>query len=483
MKKRLRLKYRSLLFHLALLASITPSIAAPETDGMPGYPEYDEEAVIARINQLKNDVVPPKYNEVVRSYIITYTERRRERAQQILGRSVMYFPLFEDYLKKNNLPADLKYLPVVESALEPTATSRVGALGLWQFMPGTARWLGMEITEQFDERCDPNQSTVKALEYLGSLYNRFGDWELAIAAYNGGGGRVSRAMKRARSKDFWTIRRYLPRETSNYVPAFIAAYYLFHHYEDHDLIPEYPELDLQLTKTVKIYSQYSFFDIARITGLPLDIIESLNPAFRQNVIPENADGHYLTLPSRVMTAFEDYLKSTRPDPDADGPVVSAPVYVSRPAGRRNSDYIKSIHSVRAGDTIEKLAREANCTVHQIRAWNNLKSDDLHAGQQLTLYYPKEFKRFRSGRNLEDMIPFSTLLPAYVDQVAPIWVAEQKSFVTKGGYLYYRLKRAESVFELSDRLPGINTRDLMQLNGFKSPVQLIKPNAYVRIRKL
>ncbi len=478
--------YRNLHFSLlGLLCCLAAgSLQANEADTvLVGYPEYDEEAVIARLEQLENDIVPPQYNDIVKSYIKTYTERRRESSQRILGRSVMYFPMFEKYLKEHNLPTDLKYLSVVESALNPVAISHAGAVGLWQFMPATARWLGLHIDSSLDERCDPHKSTDTALKYLTSLYKRFGDWELAIAAYNGGGGRVSRAMKRARSKDFWTIRRYLPRETSNYVPAFIAAYYLMHHYEDHNLVPEYPDLDLQLTKTIKVYERYTFVEIAQITELPLETIEALNPAYRKHFIPESTKGNYLTLPSRVMTAVEDYLHTKHPDPDHRRPLLTNPVYVSRPAGIDNSNYVKTIYRVRAGDSLEKLAHDLGITVQQIKAWNRISSNSLAPGQELVLFHPREFKRFLILKKVDELAPIVTLVPKNVRADAPIWIREHRSFVTKGGYLYYRAVRPESVFELSNRLPDIQVRDLIQLNGFKSPLQLIKPDSYVRIRKL
>jgi len=471
-----------LFFLLGCLA--TGALHAREVDTtFVGYPEYDEKAVIARLERLENDIVPPQYNDIVKSYIKTYTERRREAAQRILGRSVMYFPMFEKYLKEHNLPTDLKYLSVVESALDPVAVSRAGAVGLWQFMPATARWLGLDINNSVDERCDPHKSTDTALKYLNSLHKRFGNWELAIAAYNGGGGRVSRAMKRARSKDFWAIRRYLPRETSNYVPAFIAAYYLMHYFEEHKLAPEYPDLDLQLTKTIQVFDRYTFVEIAQITELPLETIEALNPAYRKHFLPESTKGNYLTLPSRVMTAFEDYIHTQHPDPNQPRPTLTTPVYVSRPAGVSNNNYVETLYTVRENDTMEQLARELNITVQQIKAWNRLSSNRLQPGQQLVLFHPREFKRFLLLEPVKELAPIVTLMPRKVDANATVWTREHRSFITKGGYLYYLAPSSESVFELADRLPDIRLRDLMQLNGFKSPLQLIQPASYVRLRKL
>ena len=221
------------------------------------YPEYNKADVTPRVQTLQT-IVTPKYTSAVEGYIKGYTIRNREKSELILGRASRYFPMFEKYLKEAGLPDDLKYLSVVESALVPKALSRVGAGGLWQFMPPTGASYGLKIDRYVDDRSCPHKSTQAAMKHLASLYKRFQNWELALAAYNSGGGRVNRAIKMARSKNFWKVQRYLPRETRNYVPAFIAATYLYKYYTAHELLPVYPELDLQLTETMRVYSYLSF---------------------------------------------------------------------------------------------------------------------------------------------------------------------------------------------------------------------------------
>ena len=196
-------------------------------------PVYDEAAVIERLKSIENPLVENRYNSIVRGYIKGYLFWNRDKTERILGRTVLYFPLMEEYLSKRNMPDKLKYLSVVESALYPHGVSRVGAVGLWQFMPETGKEYGLEINEFVDERKDPNKSTQAALDYLSRQYMKYGDWALALAAYKSGSGRVSRAIKRGRSKNFWRIRRYLPRETRNYVPAYIAATYMMEYYKEH----------------------------------------------------------------------------------------------------------------------------------------------------------------------------------------------------------------------------------------------------------
>lgn len=470
---------------LLLLGSVG-LLASPSTDGTGPTDdelEYDETAVVSRLMKLSNDIVSPRYTPAVKSYILTYTVRKREKAEMIVGRSVLYFPMFEEYLREEGLPLDLKYLSVVESALVPTAVSRVGAVGLWQFMPSTARWLGLNIDSYVDERRDPHKSTKAALKYLTQLYDRFDDWELAIAAYNSGGGRVSRAIKRARSKDFWKIQPYLPKETRNYVPAFIAAYYLMYHYEEHKIIPSYPDLDLQLTKTITIYGNYTFEEIAEVTNLPIEVVEELNPAYPQGIIPENTEGHYLTLPNRVIPAFEDFVRTQSPDQDPSRRVNAKPIFAFRPSAAGSADYMRSLYTVRPGESLESLAREIGCTVNQIRAWNKLSSRTVQPGQELVLFHSKDNLRFAGMKKIEDMVPLATRMPSLLLSTTPIWIREHKQFVTKGGYLYYLLAKGERVFDIAQKLPEVSVKELMYLNGYKTPNQMIKKNSYVRIKKL
>ncbi len=446
------------------------------------FPAFNEEVVKQRLDKLENEVVPPQYNSVVRSYIQTYTERRRDVSARIIGRSLMYFPMIEHYLEEYDLPNDLKYLAIVESALVPHANSRVGAVGLWQFMPPTAKWMGLDITREIDERVDPHKSTQAAMRYLTHLYDRFGDWELAIAAYNGGSGRVSRAIKRARSKNFWKIRRFLPRETRNYVPAFIGAYYLMHHYGDHDIEPDYPELDLQVTKTIKVYSEHSFYEIAQVTGIPLSIIETLNPGYTKRRVPANQNGNFLTLPSRVMLAFQQYLDSLRPDNRLPVPVLSAPVFVSRPSNLLDAEYEAMTYEMQEGETLEDIALRLNCTTHQLRVWNYPDVKEFGPGKKLTVYVPGRIKHFAENK-LEAIAHVIEPLGIRTPQPLSVWVRERQSFVTKGGYLYYEIPRSMRVYELAGHIPDLEIRSLMRLNGFTGPLHEVDKGDFVRIRPM
>ena len=224
-------------------------------------------------------IVSPRLDASVQSYLRTYIERNRTKTEHMIGRSVIYFPMFEELLEANGLPVDLKYLAVVESALTPQAISRVGATGLWQFMKTTGREYGLHITKYIDDRCDPEMSTKAAIKYLGNLYRQFDSWELAMAAYNAGPGRVRYAIRKSGSKDYWKLQGYLPRETRAYVPGFIAASYVLNYYQDHGLEPAFPGDDLLQTATMQVFEDISFSKIGQITGVTEEIIYHLNPKY------------------------------------------------------------------------------------------------------------------------------------------------------------------------------------------------------------
>ncbi|MEL6926733.1 MAG: transglycosylase SLT domain-containing protein, partial [Bacteroidota bacterium] len=293
---------------------------------------------------------------------------------------------FEKYISEFGLPMDMKYLSVVESALNPNAVSRSRAVGLWQFMSPTAKDYNMKINRLIDERRDPHKSTKAAMEHLTRLYKRFGNWELALAAYNGGAGRVSSAIRRARSKNFWRVARYLPRETRNYVPAFIAASYLMHYYHHHNLVPMYPNLDRQTAETVRIYDRITFQRISELTGAPMDIIEEMNPAYLQKFIPSSARGNYLTLPQNAMAYFRNYMRL--PDSGSAIELVSTPIPAPPQITKAASNYIKTYYTVQRGEDIVSVAKLFGCTPRDIQDWNRLGAPYIGPGQLLILYQPK-----------------------------------------------------------------------------------------------
>lgn len=439
------------------------------------YPDYDESVVIARLKSIEDPLVEHRYNSIVKGYIKSYLFWNRGKAERILGRTVLYFPLIEEYLAKRDMPEKLKYLPVVESALYPHAVSPVGAMGLWQFMPATGREYGLLINEFVDERKDPHKATQAALDYLSRQYEKYGDWALALAAYNGGSGRVSRAIKRGRSKNFWNIRRYMPRETRNYVPAYIAATYMMEYYKEHEIIPEYPPLDYQITEMIKVYDNFSFYRIAQVTGLSLEVIEGLNPAYKRSIIPSNTEGNFLILPKRVMPAFKDYLDAQRPDNLSDHFFDNSPVVVQKQQDNWKEKYIRQIYTVKKGENLQKIAKNLKCSIHQILAWNGLQSTDLKEGQKLVIYQPREFKRFKPLEKME-ALPAAPSLSLEGLQIqrsrkdAPDAALQQLVYIVRDKGPLERIYR---------QIPGASLPMLIQLNGMP-PNQKLKPGDFLKI---
>ena len=275
------------------------------TCNLPDYnPEYDREVYIERLQQLPTVIEMP-YNDIVRQFIDRYSGRLRRSVSIMLGQQNFYMPIFEQALETYGLPLELRYLPIIESALKPNAVSRVGAAGLWQFMIATAKQYGLEVTSLVDERRDPIKSSNAAARYLKTLYKIFGDWHLVIAAYNCGPENVNKAVHRAGGvKDYWHIYPYLPAETRGYVPAFIAANYIMNYYCEHNICPMLSSLPAK-TDTLVLHRDVHFEQIAGVLGVDVKLIEELNPQYRRSIVNGNNRPSILRLPMNYVTQFID----------------------------------------------------------------------------------------------------------------------------------------------------------------------------------
>jgi membrane-bound lytic murein transglycosylase D len=362
-----------------------------------------------RLNQLSNACVTPRVNAVVKGYIKTYVQNKPEKTRSMLGRRMTYFPLFEEKLREYGLPNDLKYLAVVESALNPKAVSRVGATGLWQFMPYTGIDYGLQQNGVIDERIDPVQATDAAARYLKHLYKQYNDWALALAAYNSGPTRVNSAIKKAHSNNFWVIQRYLPEETRNYVPAFIAASYICNYFPLHGLTPYDPDFDQQITSYIKIHDGVSFSAIAQATGIDYGVIAALNPGYKRYYVPSSKEGNYVTLPQRVMGTFVQYLNGLGANKYALDENMSGTV----PAGNLGDGrYWQTSLTVQKPDHVARLAQALGVSTDHLKAWNNLISDYLYVGQQLKVWRPVIVQRHANVQIESPAItPAKTTAPA------------------------------------------------------------------------
>jgi membrane-bound lytic murein transglycosylase D len=325
------------------------------------------------------------YNADVRRYIDLYTGPRREDMARIIGASQLYFPVFDEILDRHGLPLELKYLTVIESGLNPLATSKSGAVGLWQFLLNTGRLFDLEITSLVDERCDMYKSTEAASRYLTYLYTTFHDWQLVLSSYNGGPGEVRKAIERCHGEtDYWKLRPYLSDQAKNYVPAFVAAVYMLNFYKEHGIEPIKPEFDYFHTDTLHIRYAVSFSQVAAETGIGMDQLRMLNPVYKRDYIPARSTFSLLVLPADKTAGYlrneVNILGLTPPPVDYNQLVAQA----GNTEGRT-----KIIHVVQAGDFTHKIAMMYGVTLENIRAWNNLPGNEVKVGQRLVIWVEEE----------------------------------------------------------------------------------------------
>ncbi|MDF9798456.1 membrane-bound lytic murein transglycosylase D [Catalinimonas alkaloidigena] len=327
------------------------------------------------------------FNEQVENFIDLYGIRKKELTERMIGKSMLYFPFIEQALMEKDLPQELKYLTMVESALHADARSNMEAVGLWQIRYRTGKWLGLEINDYLDERRDPYASTRAALNYLDRLHGIYGSWPMALAAYNSGPGNVNKAIVRAGgSHDFWRIREYLPAETRSYVPAFMALVYLNHYPQEHNIRPVFPELPFQAVDTVRVYHEVNFDELAESLEMQEDELEFLNPALIKNIIPSSRAGWPLVLPMHKMATFAKNNQSlTASYPLKDEVRSSAQVLREVvPA----SDKLKLLeHKVVRGQTMDGISKRYGVSLRQIRDWNAMKDNIIRSGQTLKIYVP------------------------------------------------------------------------------------------------
>ena len=345
-------------------------------------PAYDDSVYMQRIQALACETtIPLTFNGHVKSFIELYANRRRQQSSRMLGLSYVYFPMFEEYLSKYNLPLELKYLAMVESALNPIAGSKAGAKGLWQFMRGTGSEYGLKVTSLIDERYYPDKETDAACRYLKSLYARYEDWFLVLAAYNSGPGTVNRAIIRAGGvKNYWAIWPYLPAETRGYVPAFIAVTYVMNYAPEHNLYPMNPGLLMHGTDTVLVRDRVAFDQINECIGVPMVDLEFFNPQFTKRVVPGSKESPYaLRMPTKYtlrFTQLEDSIYSYVSKSEKAREIIEEKV-------EEVSDSF--VHVVKKGESLGSVARKYHVTVAKIKKWNHLKRETLHVGQRLTIY--------------------------------------------------------------------------------------------------
>ncbi len=340
--------------------------------------DVPDSVLIERLEKMNSYITLP-FNETVKNYMVLYSEKMPTKMATILGLSTYYFPIFEEVFAKYDMPLELKYMAVIESALNPTAYSRAGARGPWQFIYSTARNYGLKINSFVDERMDVEKATDAAARYLSDAYRIFGDWALAISSYNCGAGNVNKAIKRSGGKkDFWSIYPYLPRETRGYMPAFVGAMYAMTYYREYGLVPDECSLPAACD-TFWVHKNLHFNQINEVVGVPMQTLKDLNPEYKNSIVPGNEGDCILRLPYNYTSAFienQDTLythKSTELLSDK----------VMKEVKDGTSDRI--VYRVKNGDYLGKIAHKYSVSVNQIKKWNGLRSDKLRIGQILYIH--------------------------------------------------------------------------------------------------
>lgn len=368
----------------------------PDTDcNMPDVnPVYDKEVYKDRLSRIPTIIEMP-YNDIVQKFIDRYSGRLRRSVSYMLGAQNFYIPIFEQALETYGLPLELKYLPVIESALNPQAVSRVGATGLWQFMLATGKNYGLEVNSLVDERKDPIKASYAAAHYLSDLYKIFGDWNLVIAAYNAGPEKINKAIHRSKGKtDYWEIYPYLPKETRGYVPAFIAANYIMNYYCDHNICPMLTELPAK-TDTVVVNRDVHFEQIAHVLNMSVDQLKELNPQYRRNIVNGNTKPSIIKLPSTMVNSFidneesiyaynTDNLLSKRSEVVVNEEVAST---TSRSTSSRSRSKSRSRSrgktvTIRNGDTLSQIAARNHTTVAKLKKLNKISGTSIRAGKKI-----------------------------------------------------------------------------------------------------
>lgn len=330
-------------------------------------------------------IVRMPYNNMVRNCIDRYVKNGRSQVSYLLGISELYFPIIEEEIDRLGVPHELKYLPIIESALNPKAASRMGAKGLWQFMFTTGKLYELKTNNYIDERFDPVKSTRAALLYLNDLYGMFQSWELAIAAYNCGPGNIKKAIKRSGgSTDFWKIYPWLPQETRGYLPGFIAASYVMTYYEDHGICPMEPKLPIA-TDTLHINKNLHFKQIAEVCGIDIEEIRSLNPQYLKDIIPGENETYVLRLTNNTISKFiENENAIYNHDVEKYFPKVNIDKMLKE-AKENNGAGNVIRHKIKEGETLGGIALKYKVSVKQIMRWNNMKNSNIRAGKYLRIY--------------------------------------------------------------------------------------------------
>ena len=438
-------------------------ISEMAVDELSFVPQFHDSIYIERISNIPS-IVNLSYNNVVRNYIHVYTVRKRDNLEVMLGLKEYYFPLFEEILDLYGLPFELKYLAVIESALNPRAVSRVGATGIWQFMLGTGRAYKLQVTSFVDERRDPVAATHAAAKFLKDLYNIYDDWVLAIAAYNCGPGNVNKAIRRSGGKtSYWDIYPYLPRETRGYVPAYIGATYAMNFYKEHNLTPRYIDVP-PVSDTVMVRKNINLAQVSEVLDIPLQLLRDLNPQYRREILPGNTAPYPLRLPALYATKYIDMEDSIYKH--------KANIYLSNsfraiePAGRSANTVSTAgkdrvLHTIRSGETLGSIAGKYGVSTNSLKDWNDLNGTRIVAGKKLVIYTKKSTKEQSTITRDKETLSSPVVASA------------------NGSFSYYTVKSGDTIWGIAQLYQGVSDSDILKWNNL-SRNSKIQPGMKLKI---
>ena len=422
----------------------------------------------------ENMVIEMPYNKIVKAHIKVYTERKRTHSADVMGKVDYYMPIFESELDRTGLPIELRCVPIIESGLKPRAYSRAGASGLWQFIYSTGKAYGLENNSYIDERRDPIEATQKAVRYFEDLYAVYKDWFLVIAAYNCGPGNVNKAIRRSGgNRDYWEIYYYLPRETRGYVPAFIAANYLMHYSNEHNIQPTPSNLPA-FSDTVMVTKPLNLIQVAEVMNIDVDLLRDLNPQYRLDIIPGGKNAYTLTLPGTASSDYvvmEDsimaYKRAELINTKRSSVQPGKSSYTAR--GVAPSGSVALTYKVKSGDNLGFIADWYDVRVSDLRSWNNIYRNMIRVNQKLVVYVPKGKEHKYANISTTKKTPKASSSTA--TDVAVDLNAE---------YDYYQVRNGDNLWVIARRYPGVSADNIKAINGMRS--NDIKPGQFIKIRK-
>ncbi|MDX9929887.1 MAG: LysM peptidoglycan-binding domain-containing protein [Bacteroidales bacterium] len=460
-------------------------IQSPSTDDYSGepIPEFADSVYLDRLGRI-NSLITLPYNNIIRNHIHVYTSKQQDKFRIILGLQDYYFPMIEDIFGSYGLPNELKYMAVIESALNPNAVSRAGATGLWQFMYSTGRMYGLTINSVLDERRDPVKSTHAAARYLTDLYKIYNDWILVIAAYNCGPGNVNKAIARSGNRrDYWDIYYRLPRETRGYIPQFVAALYSMTYHQEHNIPPMPVNIPLAVD-TIMVTRDIHLRQVAEVMGVPYNDLRALNPQYRTGLVPGRSKPAPLTLPVNYVGEFI-YLHDTIENHKAN-------VYLAKTGNTTNpasssfsppeiQGKTKLVYTVKSGDNLGYIAQWYNLPLSDIRYWNNIYRNTIYVGQKITLYVDPQkadhYARVNTMSFAEKQKQAGKPVPVNVvpATTSPAGATEDVE------YEYYVVRSGDTVWDIAKKFDGVTFTDILALNNLTDSGK-IRVGQRLKIRK-